>query len=197
MSFKKKQKGKQLVPMKFDDPVIKERFCEVFGVDPNTRLIHMRYIEFAIADLQKSFKKTFGIDFANRIIFLLFEVDPKTYKKRMELENEAYKKGLTIVEAKSPRFTYFSLLSKVNFKITSNKTYEDHMRFCYNIFDMNGDGTVCASDLYNCLEIVVGINNKLTEDIIAMVRGLGIKRAEYFEEQKESILTKAQEHIKK
>lgn len=85
----------------------------------------------------------------------LFDINPLTYKNEYKKELQKYHLGLNIQPPKSPRLNYFNILGKANYKLVKNKTWKEHMRFCFDLYDLDGDGVISSNDLYKCLNAVL------------------------------------------
>ena len=101
-----------------------ETFQEFFGIEPRRGLKALRTIELKTEEVTKAIAKVFGHDWSCKIMLHVFDVDPLTFREDMRLADEAHRQGLTMAPTESPRFNFFSLVSKTNSKLVENKTYE-------------------------------------------------------------------------
>lgn len=118
-------------------------------------MIQLRNVRLKTDQILSALKTHFGYEFSCRIIAELLDVNPKTYKQDLEIAQDAFRQGLIINANQSPRFNYLAMVRQVNSKLFDGRNIEDHMRFCYRLFDVNNDGVVCIQDLYRCYEMVV------------------------------------------
>lgn len=57
------------------------------------------------------------------------------------------------------------------------------MRVCFNLYDLNSDGQICATDLYNLNNAFAGNNFKIMQDLLLMTKSLNTQNKKYWQER--------------
>ena len=67
--------------------------------------------------------------------------------REREVIEDCFKNGELLMVPQNPEISYKEIVCKGNVKLI-DKNYETQMKFCFQLFDHNNDGYICAADLF-------------------------------------------------
>jgi hypothetical protein len=116
----------------------------------------------------------------NLILKIFFDL--KSEAEDHDMAVECYRKGEIEHCPTQNTVLYSYLIKKINAKVIE-KGFEGQMRVCFNLYDLNSDGQICATDLYNLNNAFAGNNFKIMQDLLLITKALNIQNKRYWHEK--------------